>query len=461
VYTDFMKFCGYEDDELEKERPRVEKAFKILGIGKEDMAHAEARVKKYFDISLDGIVKAIRVWMEELVTLVICRDEFKTVIYSDWPLPGSMMMALRRLSDDLYTTSIGETLNVTMGQIFDKLTPILEAGEKAGVSAGEGHCALWQVHVGAIAMGIIPKPDLIVTPAWYCDQASEADQLLSEVYDIPVAYFDGVMDDEWGEWPDKMSERRLRYVGSQLDKVMKQMEEVVGVPFTEEILKAGVKENAIFYSNFNNLVELVGKSDPQVTSQANLNLLYWMSNTPMRKKDEAVQAITSLIRQLKERVNRGEGVLPKGAPKVYYGIRQAVDPSILRMVEDAGLSIAVCQIDWLTPSEKTKAKSTDYSQKIMEGFYKRGHLYSCQGGIDYFSEYCKEWNVDGYIMAYPFSCRPWCILPIMVTKEVTEKLGIPSLVLEGDVYDTRNYSAGQARTRVETFAELLKMRKAG
>jgi benzoyl-CoA reductase/2-hydroxyglutaryl-CoA dehydratase subunit BcrC/BadD/HgdB len=97
---------------------------------------------------------------------------------------------------------------------------------------------------------------------------------------------------------------------------------------------------------------------------------------------------------------------------------------------------------------------------MMEGFFKRGLLYSCQGGIDYFTEYCREWKVDGFIISYPYSCRPWAITPIMSKKSITEDLGIPCLVLEGDCYDTRNYSAGQSRTRVETFAELLKMRKA-
>jgi benzoyl-CoA reductase/2-hydroxyglutaryl-CoA dehydratase subunit BcrC/BadD/HgdB len=49
----------------------------------------------------------------------------------------------------------------------------------------------------------------------------------------------------------------------------------------------------------------------------------------------------------------------------------------------------------------------------------------------------------------------------MMTKKAIEKeLGVPVLVLEGDCYDTRNYSASQLRTRVETFAELLRSAKA-
>jgi benzoyl-CoA reductase/2-hydroxyglutaryl-CoA dehydratase subunit BcrC/BadD/HgdB len=61
---------------------------------------------------------------------------------------------------------------------------------------------------------------------------------------------------------------------------------------------------------------------------------------------------------------------------------------------------------------------------------------------------------------YPYSCREW-VPTVMITKKVIEdEMGIPVLVLEGDSYDTRNYNAGQLRTRVETFAELLRARKA-
>ena len=44
----------------------------------------------------------------------------------------------------------------------------------------------------------------------------------------------------------------------------------------------------------------------------------------------------------------------------------------------------------------------------------------------------------------------------MAKKVMKEELGIPVLALEGDCYDTRNYSAGQLRTRIETFADMLR-----
>ena len=48
----------------------------------------------------------------------------------------------------------------------------------------------------------------------------------------------------------------------------------------------------------------------------------------------------------------------------------------------------------------------------------------------------------------------------MAKKGVEDELGIPVLALEGDVWDTRDYSTEALRIRVETFAEMLRAKKA-
>jgi len=70
-----------------------------------------------------------------------------------------------------------------------------------------------------------------------------------------------------------------------------------------------------------------------------------------------------------------------------------------------------------------------------------------------------NWDVDGAIIFYNFDCRGVAIYPMMVKKALQDELGIPVLILEGDIYDSRNYTAEQLRTMVETFAEMLKARK--
>ena len=67
-------------------------------------------------------------------------------------------------------------------------------------------------------------------------------------------------------------------------------------------------------------------------------------------------------------------------------------------------------------------------------------------------------KVDGCIIDYPFNCRLCSV--IFGLKKPLAEMGIPTLVMEADEYDTRQHSAASMRTRVEAFAELLKAKKA-
>jgi benzoyl-CoA reductase/2-hydroxyglutaryl-CoA dehydratase subunit BcrC/BadD/HgdB len=69
-------------------------------------------------------------------------------------------------------------------------------------------------------------------------------------------------------------------------------------------------------------------------------------------------------------------------------------------------------------------------------------------------------SLDGVIFNYQFNCRPSAQTSHSLKKWVEEHTSIPVLPLEGDLYDSRSYSASAMRTRVETFAEMLKSRKA-
>ena len=49
--------------------------------------------------------------------------------------------------------------------------------------------------------------------------------------------------------------------------------------------------------------------------------------------------------------------------------------------------------------------------------------------------------------------------PGQLKQWVEENMGIPTMALETDNFDTRSYSAEALRTRVETFADMLRARK--
>ena len=45
-YADLFRFCGYSDEDLDRERPRIDRAFERMGITEEDVRRGESRVKQ-------------------------------------------------------------------------------------------------------------------------------------------------------------------------------------------------------------------------------------------------------------------------------------------------------------------------------------------------------------------------------------------------------------------------------
>lgn len=89
-----------------------------------------------------------------------------------------------------------------------------------------------------------------------------------------------------------------------------------------------------------------------------------------------------------------------------------------------------------------------------------GFYHSSYGVVKRFADAIKDLNLDGVIWGYQYNCRPLAQPSHYLKRWVEETTGIPVLPLEMDFYDSRNYSAAALRTRVEAFAEMLRMKKA-
>ena len=121
-YDELLKLCGFEDEEINQESPRIKKAFQKVGIGPEDMKPAEGWVRQNHDVDLMGVRKLLGAWLKELIDLVLAKEEGKKVVYYGFPTISGPGMAIAAASDEIYCACPDVVLCHTMGQIFNKLT---------------------------------------------------------------------------------------------------------------------------------------------------------------------------------------------------------------------------------------------------------------------------------------------------------------------------------------------------
>ena len=73
-------------------------------------------------------------------------------------------------------------------------------------------------------------------------------------------------------------------------------------------------------------------------------------------------------------------------------------------------------------------------------------------------KYAKELDADGVVWYCHWGCKQTAGSS-SAAKEILEKNGIPTLILDGDGCNSQNVNDGQTVTRMEAFLELLENRK--
>ena len=68
----------------------------------------------------------------------------------------------------------------------------------------------------------------------------------------------------------------------------------------------------------------------------------------------------------------------------------------------------------------------------------------------------KKYDVDGVVMHSNRSCKPYSFVQYDLQKMIRDRLNIPTLILEADMVDERNFSESQVESRIDAFMEIFK-----
>ena len=72
---------------------------------------------------------------------------------------------------------------------------------------------------------------------------------------------------------------------------------------------------------------------------------------------------------------------------------------------------------------------------------------------------CKQYSIDGAILHRNKSCVPITLGQMDIKRALEQELGVPSVIIDADHMDDRNFSVGQFQTRIDAFMEMLLEKK--
>jgi benzoyl-CoA reductase/2-hydroxyglutaryl-CoA dehydratase subunit BcrC/BadD/HgdB len=453
---ELLRLCGFGAQEIESELPRIEKAFGRLGITAEDIERGKQRLNKYYDIELKGVRKVFRLLMWEVIESVMARDDGKTKIVNGFMAPGTSIIgcALMSKSKEVFSAHHGWAFMPIVGCIFGKIVPVLEAAEKKWLKAGAvSHCSNVKTYVGMTALNMIPKPDLLMSSGFLCETAPKTLDLLHELYDISVFNCFTCQDREFGEYLDG-SKRAINLAATSTRSLTERIREVVGFEITDDMLWEALNAKKKLDDAIRKLRDLIANSDPLPIGPAHENLLFCVNNLTMSidRMPVAVDAINTLYEELQERVDKGIGVVEKGAPRVLCILPPGgTDPILEHLASEVGIAMVATDNRFLLPD----VIESEDPYVVMSLHLLSSMANSPSKRIPLIIDVCKELNVVGVFDRYHVGCRTVAGDAMMIKKAVEKELGIPVLLLEWENFDPRTYNHEEFRRRLEVFKMMM------
>ena len=182
-------------------------------------------------------------------------------------------------------------------------------------------------------------------------------------------------------------------------------------------------------------------------------------NTGMHYMGDAVDM---LIKEVKEAISKGEGVLPKGAPKVGVYFTPYCVPWVERIFRENGVCLAFSLISVASPKSLTRPYlfKDDPYRSVAEGWLRGAAGGNMGSEFESWVEKVETFKPDAMLMGF-FDFDRWLgAHHKMGAKYVEEKTGVPVFYIEADFWDDRDYSSEALRTRIESICQVAKYQKA-
>jgi len=313
-------------------------------------------------------------------------------------------------------------------------------------------CSAQRMWAGAIGLGYIPRPDIIVDTTHTCDD-SLSGRLIADILDVPSYRID----------------RPLIYTE---DAVSYYMAELQGfIHFLEDKTKRKLDwdrlEQAVEYSR---QVDEIKKDIAEMRKAV---------PTPMRNRQmvsmeivdfywtgypEAVEFYKVLRDEMRERVDTGKGGIPEERLRLLcFNLPPTHALKLLDWWEKEWGAVSIGEPLF---TNMYRASELD-PQKPLESLARKDFLGFCncmyapgEMLIEDCVRFAREYKVDGGVWYAPVACRANDAMIGMVTDALQKREGIPVVALDCDYMDPSHASEEQLRERTSVFFEMLKDRKA-
>lgn len=329
--------------------------------------------------------------------------------------------------------------------------PLAQVAEERGFSPDL--CSYARCHYGSLLdpknapQGGLPKPDLLVACNNICGTVIKWYQALAQELEVPLFLLDAPYQHEPG-----LSDHTIQYVAAQLEEMIAWVTQQTGRKLNEKKFAQALdlsNEAVILWREIRELCQ----ARPSPLNAPDL-FLTMAPIVVLRGTKDAVTFYRKLKAEVEERVSRGEGAILEERRRLLWD-NIAIWYRLFRLFSlftDAGACFVV---DTYTNAWSV---SVDTDEPILGLARTYSTVYinqSLQARAEMMTDLVERFAVDGMVFHSNRSCKPYSLGQYELLERVSQRTGVPGLILEADMCDTRLYADEPIKNRIQAFLDLL------
>lgn len=315
----------------------------------------------------------------------------------------------------------------------------IETAENNGIP--KTLCSYHKTFIGMAESGVLPKPKFVINTSLACDVNHLSFRRIADYYGVPHFMIDV---------PYQYNESNLDYVEKQLHQMVDFIEQNSNFRLDEGKLNEVICRSKNTINNFNKILEL--KKDRYLSDEMTSQMLSIFATHVMLGTQEAEKYSQDMISQLSKCPKEHKGVRLLWVHTLPY--TQDALRNIINFTDRCEIVACDMVFDALDVDTNEENPYRFMADRLLRNTVNG----SRDNRINAVLKYARELNCDGVVWYCHWGCKQTAGASASA-KEILEKNGFPTLVLDGDGCNNQNVNDGQTVTRMEAFLELLENRK--
>ncbi len=299
-------------------------------------------------------------------------------------------------------------------------------------------------------IGGLPEPDMLICCNNICGTVLKWYEVLARYYNVPLFILDTPL------CHTGYSVETKQYVEKQITEYIEFLEGVCGKKFDhdkmQEVGKLSVRGQELWQEV---LDTTMNRPSPMTCFDAFFHLALIVT---LRGTQTVVDYYEMLLAEMKQRVKDGISMVPDEKYRLLWDNLPIWYKT--RWMSDKFAAHGACLVaDTYTSGWCSSLKymnEDDFLGSLAEGYTRIFLNTGTDQMADNIIEMVKKYNADGLVIHSNRSCKPYSLGQYDIQKIVQKKMHIPTLIIEADMVDERNFAESQIETRIDAFIEMLK-----